>query len=180
MSNKDKKHGMDPQLYVEANGMESMWMPTAGDQCLIMADIAACLKGCKIICIPYPCPTLSQYLKEAGKIVVDRLHAGPDAIYWGTPTVVNNQAFFPNCLRHEEQPFRWTKEYERMVSASYATAATDFGYKVIVTGLGSGDISPAERLQDMGGGQVVSHKLFKDGETGDLFEDWVLMRRIEG
>ena len=49
-----------------------------------------------------------------------------------------------------------------------------YDLKVMVTGLGSGDISVDERLEDMGGGTVVSYKHF------GLFEDWVLCRTLNG
>ena len=173
MSN-DVRETMDPMLYVESLCLENMWIPDSGDQCLIMPDIAACLKDCEIICLPYPCPALAEHLMDEGKeIRSGEISIGADAVYWGTPTVVNDIALFDKCLRPGEEPAIWTKHYERTTSKAWAEAAQAFGLKVIVTGLGTGDISCAERLQDMGGGHVVSHKMF------DEFEDWVLMRRIK-
>jgi hypothetical protein len=171
----DKKlAAMDPQLYVESLGLESLWEPDSGDQCLIMPDIAACFKDCNIISIPYPCPTLAEHLEEAGKRIVAEMQPWAEAVYWGTPTIVNNRPLFVKSVRPPKrgQPEPWTKEYERSMSIGYTYLAEQWKYKTIVTGLGTGDISVEERLEDMGGGQVVSHKRF--GE----FEDWVLMRRL--
>ena len=169
----DVRETMDPTLYVESLGLENLWLPDSGDQCLILPDIAACFKDCEVICLPYPCPTLAEHLAEAGKIIrFGEISVGADGVYWGTPTVVNNQALFDKSLQPTEDVEMWTKDFERTTSRIWAEAAQAFGLKVIVTGLGTGDISCAERLQDMGGGHVVSHKMF------DEFEDWVLMRRL--
>jgi len=169
----DVRETMDPTLYVESLGLENVYLADAGDQCLILPDIAACFKDCEIVCLPYPCPVLAEHLVEAGKAIrPGEISAGADGVYWGTPTVVNNQALFEGCLQHTEDVEMWTKEFERTTSKRWAEAAQAFGFKTIVTGLGTGDISCAERLQDMGGGHVVSHKMF------DEFEDWVLMRRL--
>jgi hypothetical protein len=50
--------------------------------------------------------------------------------------------------------------------------AEELKYKKIISGLGSGDISPEERIEDMGGGRIVAYKDF------GTFQDWVIMRKI--
>lgn len=173
MSN-DVRESMDSQLYIEAGDLGSLWEPDSGDQCLILADIVACFKDCNVIVLPYPCPMLSAWLVDSGKIVLQGLITEDcDAAYWGTPTVVNDKALFKDSVAVNEEVDVWTKEHERACTRMYTAACVDNGLSVIVTGLGSGDISPKERIEDMGGGHVVSHKFF--GE----FEDWVIMRRLK-
>lgn len=172
-ASEDNKNGMDPLLYIEALDLGTMWEPDDGGQLLILADILACFKDCNVISLPYKCPVLSNYLVEAGKEVLHGYLQGADGVYWGTPTVVNNEALFPKSLQRGEDPTYWTKIRERSVSRQWAREAKIFGLKVIVTGLGTGDISVGERIEDMMGGEIVSHKVF--GE----FSDWVLCRRLK-
>jgi len=170
----DNKSGMDPQLYVETLGLENMWGPDSGDQCLILPDIMACFKDCNVIALPYPCPGLAMYLGETGKKVLYGYMQGADAVYWGTPTIVGNKALFPKCLQPGVDASYWTKERERHLTRAWVEKAEQFKLKVIVTGLGTGDISPVERMSDMGkGATVVSYKVF--GE----FSDWVICRRLK-
>ncbi len=168
----DVRETMDSQLYVEALDLESSWHPESGGQLLILADILACLKDCEVIAFPYPCPELEQWLEGIGKTVQRGISNPADAIYWGTPTVVDNKALFPDCLVASDSAEKWTKDFERFSSRNWTKYAEMYGLSVIVTGMGTGDISVKERLQDMGGGHVVSHKIF------DGFEDWVLMRKL--
>jgi len=94
-----------------------------------------------------------------------------DAIYWGTPTIVDDKPLFPDSLE-PGVGHSWDKIRERATSTQLAKLAVEQKAKRIITGLGSGDISWKERLMDMGGGRIVSWKDFGD------FEDWVLVRDI--
>lgn len=162
---------MDSALYIEALGLDKVWADDSGDQSLLLPDILACFKDCHSIALPYRCHTLELYLVKAGKFVVRSLQ-GAEGVYWGTPTVVDDEALFPKSLEDGEGPGKWTVEYERGLSRAWTDEAEQCGLKVIVTGLGTGDISPEMRLVDMKGGTVVSYKRFQD------FEDWVLCRHL--
>lgn len=173
-ASEDNKSGMDPQLYIEALDLGSRWEPDAGDQCLILPDILACFKDCGVVSLPYPCEVLADYLSDAGKTVMHGFLQGADAAYWGTPTIVNNEALFPKCLQPGLDVSYWTKDRERHITRELVRNAEIFGLKVIVTGLGTGDISTKERIEDMGpGARIVSYKLFGG------FSDWVICRRLK-
>lgn len=160
---------LDVETYVRTMGLYSQWKADDGGQMLLLADIIACFSDCKTIAVPYPCPIFEDHLRLVGKRVVNGMDEAEGA-YWGTPTVVDNKALFPKCLALDDSPNRWTKQHERAVSRNFAVMARRTGVRVIVTGLGTGDISVEERLEDMGGGKVVSYKDFGD------FEDRVLCR----
>jgi len=167
-----KKETMDDYAYYTALGYIPERVSETGGQALILADIMACLGNCRTIHIPFPCPLLEAECAGSGMELVATFEEA-DAVYWGTPTVVDDKALFPDCLEDPGEADKWTKERERTVS-KYLTAKAEAGNVIkIVTGLGTGDISVNERIEDMGGGRVVSHKHFDD------FEDWVIMRRIE-
>lgn len=165
---------MDSQIYIETLNLENTWEADSGDQCLILADVMACFKYCQVIALPYPCPRLAMEIEDTGRTVLHEHLQGADAVYWGTPTVVDNKALFPKSLRAGEIPENWTVEHERLMSKHWTSLAEEYKLKVIVTGLGTGDISALQRLEDMGGGQVVSYKVFGD------FSDWVLCRWLKG
>lgn len=172
-ASEDNKSGMNPQLYIEALDLEQHWEADSGDQCLLLADIVACFLGCQVIALPYPCHLLAEVLQSAGKTITHGYLQGADGVYWGTPTVVNNAALFPKSLQAGEVAKDWTKDRERAVTREWARNAEIFKLKVIVTGLGTGDISPVERMADMGkGAEVVSYKVFEE------FSDWVICRRL--
>ncbi len=169
-----KRHEqMNQGLYVKSWGYLDTWDDESGDQTLIMADIAACLYAAWKIYFPYPCERLAEHLEILhGKEIVDAI-TDAEGVYWGTPTIVDNRPLFEKSLRQGDSVDLWTKENERAYSRVWAKAAEMIPtMRVIVTGLGSGDITVKERLEDMGGGHVVSHKIFHG------FEDWVLMRTL--
>lgn len=94
-----------------------------------------------------------------------------DAVYFGTPTIVNNKPLFPNGLYPAD---KWNKNNERWYARRIRnTAERTPQCKLIVSGLGSGDISVEERQIDMGSdAKVVCYKDF------DTFQDWIIARRI--
>jgi len=66
------------------------------------------------------------------------------------------------------------KEIERQTVRKVVNLATKGKYRKIVCGLGSGDISLEERMEDLGeGGRVVCYKDFGD------FQDWVIEKEIK-
>jgi len=85
-----------------------------------------------------------------------------DAVYFGVPTVVGGKALFgaPG----------WDRMRARTAAAAVTQRAQAAGARLIVSGLGEGDISVEDRIADMGGGEVVAMKRFND------FTDWVIAR----
>lgn len=85
-----------------------------------------------------------------------------DAVYFGVPTIVCDEALFsaPD----------WTCDLAREAARRVTSYAATHGATLIVSGLGSGDIGVDDRIEDMGGGKVVA---FKDFGT---FQDWVIAR----
>jgi len=176
MSNKDtlnnkRTAAMDNELYYEALGCRFDEEKEQGGQSLILPDILACLKDIKHIFIPFNCPALEDELASVGVWICPTIEDAT-AVYWGTPTIVDDKVLFPSCLHAEDSVDSWDKKIERSWSRGLTSAAEKHGLKRIITGLGTGDISVKERLADMGGGRVVSWKNFGD------FEDWVLVRNL--
>ncbi len=166
-----KTNSMDSSIYYRTLGYDPDTVAESGGQWLILADIMACLKGCTSIYLPLSCPAVEKACELQG-IEINSFGKQADAVYWGTPTIVDNKVLFPECLDIPELADTWNKKNERSLSRFLADVAKSFDMKVIVSGLGTGDISVEERLEDMGGGEIVSYKKFGD------FEDWVLMRRL--
>lgn len=159
---------IDPELYLKAAGLDST---RNGGQELILAEVLALLAPYHTIWLPFPegCITLMGRLREAGHKVVSDVSDDPiDAMYLGTPTIVDGKPLFPETAGRV-----MTKEAERALVKSLQATATLRGAKRIVTGLGSGDISLGERVEDMGGGRMVVEKRF------DEFIDWVIVRDIK-
>jgi len=166
---------MDSTKYIAAlRLLPDHWESDSGDQSLLIPDILACFKDCGTIALPYACPTLENYLHRAGYVTSSNIHQHCDGVYWGTPTIVGGHVLFPKSVEAGDDEKAWDVPTERKVTRFYTSAAIQAGIKVIVTGLGSGDITPEQRLADMGGGQIVSYKVFGD------FQDWVLCRWING
>lgn len=162
-------NSMNNELYYKALGYDPDVVKDLGGQELILADIMACLDSCRTICIPYNCPSLEEACGEQGIRLV-ATDEDFDAVYWGTPTIVDDKVLFPECLHEPSSASGWSYSVERRCSQQLTKIAEFRNAKVIVTGLGTGDVSVADRLSDMGGGEIVSYKNF------GLFEDWVLMR----
>lgn len=139
-----------PEIMACLASVERLWLPFYGDGVL-----AAALENAKIECVS----ARDDFDYSAPK--------GVDAVYFGTPTIVDNQALFPDSVEGV-----WYKERERTVVRRICKNAILGGVSMIVSGLGSGDIDTDERLADMGGGRIVAMKDF--GE----FKDWVLVRRL--
>lgn len=163
---------MDNTLYYTALGYDPESVAILGGQELILADIMACLEGCTTIYIPFSCPSLEEECCSRGILIVAEMQYA-DAVYWGTPTIVDDKVLFPDCISDNDMAVSWNKENERAYSRGLASSAETSKCKRIITGLGTGDVSIAERLSDMGGGRIVVWKNF--GE----FEDWVLLRILD-
>lgn len=147
-----------------------------GGQELIAVDIAACIPPewgpCHVVLPFASTPSLAGLLRGLGhQVTTHSRHAyrtipPGDVLYFGTPTIVNGRALFPD-------PEQWSVDRERRIVRSLCSQATALRYRQIISGLGSGDISVDDRLADMGAGsRVVAHKVF------ECFEDWVLERRL--
>lgn len=161
---------IDPALYVEVTKFRPL-LPRRGGQELILPEIIGCFgtKPRRVWLPFYSSGTLANWLSRMGHEVLsappDRAPPEASSLYFGTPTIVNGRNLFPE----EEE---WTKEKERKLVREMVAQAEALNYTLIVSGLGSGDISVDERLVDMGGGRIVCYKDFGD------FQDWILERRL--
>lgn len=159
---------IDPAAYARVYGFP---FPTGGQE-LILGEIVGALAGYKRIFVPFPTDRLVDALKAQGhRVLTDPWDAMPDAdaLYFGTPTIVNGRPLFPQ----KEGPLFWSVEHERAIVRTLCSAAAARGYKRIVSGLGTGDISLDDRTADMGG--VADIVAFKDFGA---FQDWVLRRDV--
>ena len=136
---------IDSELYLRSLGLGKM---EDGAQELILSEIVGCLNDCKTIWLPYGGLALSNVLNHLGYITICRpyLHDDEviDALYFGTPTIVNDTLLFPGQFNGG-----WTKEIERTVAKLLCNRAIRHGCHCIVSGLGSGDITTNERMQDI-------------------------------
>lgn len=142
----------------------------AGGQALIAAEILCILvaNGVKKLWLPFPNLPFSIQCKKAGiedQIIPDEC----DALYFGTPTIVDGKKLFENSA-----PGHWNAERERSTvrdMCAYASSIPTF--RVIVSGLGSGDVTWSDRMQDMNlpGWAYPQVAAFKDFGH---FKDWVI------
>jgi len=157
--------GLSPDFYLGALGIGAV---DPDGPHLLLPELSALLLGLRVW-IPF---RASRQLADArwigcGIAVVTRDQLeGPgcaiDAVYFGVPTIVDDRAFFgaPG----------WNVRRARNAARIITENAIRAGAKLIVSGLGSGDIAPDQRIEDMGGGDIIVHKRF------DLFEDWIIAR----
>lgn len=116
-----------------------------GGQELIALEIVAALKrrGVTKLYMPYQVGAFPRFAKSCGIDLVSVLDA--EATYLGTPTIVNNKKLFANSAEGE-----WTVSKERATMRRICKAAAEQpNMRVIITGLGSGDILPLDRKADM-------------------------------
>ena len=149
-----------------------------GGQHLILYEVMALLAPFDRIWLPFPvsCKALRAALGMFGTHVsegwqLDMPLPQCGAMYFGTPTIVDGQPLFV-----EDAGVIHTKDIERhtvrQLCSDYVVEAS--GLQRIVCGLGLGDITVDERLDDVGkGAEVVTMKKF------DEFTDWIIAREIE-
>lgn len=156
-----------------------------GGQELIAHEIAGCFARCLGVALPYCSASLAMddalasALSRLGLTVRIGSDARPkggqlpsecDGLYLGTPTIVDDAPLFGPPDAPPLSGTHWTKQAERRTVRGYCAAAREAGYRIIVTGLGSGEVTLEERVADMGDGTVVAaYKHFGH------FEDWVLV-----
>lgn len=160
-----------PEDYLKVTGLR---VPKQGGQELILYEILALLDPYVSVWVPFDkdCKSLVDALVSTGHVVfgsrVLPKRAHIDAVYFGTPTIVDGRPLFANSARHIK-----TKQDERDAVRQTVLKAKDRGARRIVSGLGSGDISTAERRHDLGrGAMVVVTKEFEG------FTDWVIVRDV--
>lgn len=190
--------------------------PNTGGQDLLMAEIVGCFAGCHTIWLPFArCGALAKTLARVGLKTVHDPHwdqwpnavremgcrSHVDGVYYGTPTIVEGAALFPESLgdcrtgwTHDESLVHWRSRESyvqwwnaqreravvRMLSAVVERVAHERLRTIrIVSGLGSGDVTLSERMHDMGVGTAVAAvKHFRDGMS--TFSDYVLVRDCAG
>lgn len=145
-----------------------------GGQELILGEVVGALlarPSPEKIWLPFPAYALMAALTSFGiEIVTGDEPLNFDAVYFGTPTIVNDRRLFQGPAAPDAPAGGWTKQSERETVQAIVAWAAKRNAKRIVSGLGSGDITLDERLQDMGGGTLAAYKDFGN------FEDWVLRR----
>ena len=177
---------MNPDVYRSFTKLEPKSGRLGGCELLIPEIIATVVGHCKTMYLPFPQSGTLQEVLEAAQIehhvgkdnerdpnecYTKPSHTGIplcDCAYFGTPTIVGGQVLFEG-----EVDYEWNKESERGYVKRLCAACEAAGMKLLMCGLGSGDISPEERAEDMGGGGIVAYKSF------DEFEDWLLVRRLK-
>ncbi len=177
---------IDPLAFLAVTGQPNPPLERNGQQ-LIMSEVLALLYPFRRIWIPFPegCAALLNRLYRMKPWVVVRTGSHPgrlpplcDAVYFGTPTIVNGTPLFPEtagCITSKSLERRTVRDLctDSMVKRT--------GLQRIVCGLGTGDISVEERLEDVGpGSKVVVEKNFYDPTPGqeEHFTDWIIARRI--
>lgn len=138
---------------------------------LLQDEIAASFIGCSKVHLPFASSAcLIDILRRIG---IDAPNAagpddappkGCDGCYFGTPTIIDGCSLFAEDLQ-------WSLVEERSWVQMRSTMLRSLGYRRIVCGLGSGDISVDDRiddLRDFGRCEVVAYKNFRG------FEDWVI------
>lgn len=166
---------MSPELHQQFTGCRST-NGLRGGQELLLPEIMASLNGCDSVWIPfYSSGTLVDCLLKSERAVYfdtdTPLLDCPkqvDALYFGTPTIVDDKPLF-----YDPQTIGWNKQKERETVRAFLQSATRNRCKRIIAGLGSGDISLEERLEDMDGGSVVCFKRF------DSFSDWLIVKDLQ-
>ncbi len=133
------------ELYLKAINCDKI---EDGAQELILGEIVGCLHDCKTIWLPYSGTALRNTLNRLGYLTICRSNLYHDecidALYFGTPTIVDNMLLFPRQFAG-----KWTKNIERRVVKSLCNRAIRHGCYCIVCGLGEGDITADERISDI-------------------------------
>lgn len=151
----------------------------AGDQSLLWPEILAAVHPYRRFAIPTRTTAILAHMALHHQVYIahydlsgkelDQYLPGADVIYAGTPTIVDDRPLFYESWMGDY----WTKGFERQRVRELAKLAERHGYKRLITGLGSGDISPDERIIDMGPGtEMIAYKRFED------WEDWLFVRQF--
>lgn len=166
---------MNPARFIASQDSLAAFTRTnyRGGQELLLHEIAACMEPGWVVWLPFlSSGTLARHLRGMGhpvRVGLEMNLTGVDVMYFGTPTIVNDGPLFPE----DAGGIAWTKSLERSRVRGLVKRAADAGVRMIISGLGSGDISPEERCADMGpGAVVVAIKHFDD------FTDWVFRRNL--
>jgi hypothetical protein len=140
--------------------------PTGGQE-LILGEIIGCLNGCMTVWLPFPnCGKLASRLDEMNFLPIQVAHDAPtwpscDALYFGSPTVKNGRTLFGDLPWTRELDIAWTLRARQWCMQQPS-------YRTIVSGLGIGDVTIADRIVALGPNtEMVCHKRFRS------FEDWV-------
>lgn len=149
----------------------------AGGQELIAVEIVSALRAhaCKKLWLPYSLGPLAEFARGHGILVCENpgknfnvsIHI--DSLYLGTPTIVANRKLF-----RESAPGTWNKRVERTIVRSFCREAAEFGARLIITGLGSGDVTVHNRCADMKLPGWKDPRVICMKDFG-IFTDWVLL-----
>jgi hypothetical protein len=140
-----------------------------GGQELLVAEIVGALDGYDRVALPFGHSPggdtlLKALVAEGHRVLLSERPIYGDGAYFGTPTLLDGRPLFPGW------DASWTKERERQWVLDFVAACRVAGIQRIVAGLGSGDVTPAERLADLGGGTMIGFKQFRG------FADYLFVR----
>jgi hypothetical protein len=166
---------LDPAAYLFLLHQQ---VQTKGDQSLLMPEIMCLLLSNRIkkLWLPYSLGRLAPTARAFGIEVFEQREVPPpsfDALYFGTPTIVKGKKLFENSAEGDWDMKREQSEVRALCALAYCAKA-----RLIISGLGSGDIPVSQRCRDMQlpgwrWPQVVVEKNF------DNFQDWVIATEIE-
>jgi hypothetical protein len=186
-----REPAIDLEQYEWAAEIPSIYRRSGG-QALIINEIIGALAGCSHVWLPFRADGMlenrlySLGFKTHCSEDLDQYEAlaelpeGIDAVYFGTPTIVNDKVLFPQALCERQRSWPWSASIEGSTVRAIIERAEALRMKRIVSGLGTGDISVHERMSDMGrGSAVVCWKRFRDAASGAAFDDIVLSRDLQ-
>lgn len=171
---------MDAATYLKVVGFPEVLLNKGGQELLLFDILSEILPvNPKGVWIPFiSSGTLTNTLRNNGiyvsnmkPVMSGKAPLECDVLYFGTPTILGDRPLFLTDVSVFKAE-AWTKNFERQLVRYLCKIAQAANYKLIVSGLGSGDISTDERIKDMSGGKIICYKNFGQ------FEDWIISKHI--
>lgn len=178
---------MNPTVYRKFCGTNPMTGKLGGCELLIPEIVSYLFGNVKKVYLPFkqtqtlphvleqwgiPCKVGNDNVRDPDRCYIHKwqryIMDGCEAIYFGTPTIVNDRPLFDGEVSRD-----WNKQKERNYVRRLCQMCKESGMKYILSGLGTGDISQQERCDDMGGASLLTFKAF------DEFDDYLLVWRLE-
>ena len=169
---------MNPKLFLKVSNVEQS--NECGQELILFEILTVLIEGSKKgVWLPFGRNTHLAFFLNTHKVHANISFSKTppkdcDTIYLGTPTIVNDSILFPDSIKDVKKcDIEWNKANEREFVKNICTKCEKEKYRTIVTGLGQGDISIEERMEDMGANtEIVCFKQF------DGFYDFVLKRKL--
>lgn len=146
---------LEPEQYLAMLGVPlevSSEFPRGGQE-LILPEILALLSiyHARVLWLPFSLGPLAPAARNLGIKVIESYGSNEsfDALYFGTPTLVNGKPLFPETAPPCPLSEPWSRSAERAVVRTLCRHAEFKGARLIISGLGSGDISLLDRIETM-------------------------------